>query len=76
VPRTDREELHTVVQDGPDGIVLALHGFLSRLNAPGVDSLLACLDECERRRATVDLRNAELEPGVVELVTRRWRIVA
>jgi hypothetical protein len=66
------EALRTVVHHRPDGIVVALHGFLSRMTAPGVDSLLACLRDTERGATIVDLRDAELEPGVAELVARRW----
>jgi hypothetical protein len=62
--------LRTVIHYRADGTVLALHGFLSRLNAPAVDSLLACLRETERGGATVDLRHVELEPGLAELVAR------
>jgi hypothetical protein len=68
------EALRTVVHHGPDGIVVALHGFVSRLTAPGVDTLLACLRDSERRDAVVDLRDAELEPGIAELVSRRWGV--
>jgi hypothetical protein len=69
---TDGEALRTVVHHGPEGIVVALHGFLSRMTAPGVDSLLACLRDTERRDAVVDLRDAELEPGIAEVVAARW----
>jgi hypothetical protein len=72
VTTAEGEALHTIVHDGPDGIVVALHGFLSRVTVPGVDSLLACLRDSERRDAVVDLRDAELEPGIAELVAGRW----
>jgi hypothetical protein len=68
------ERLHTVVHDGPDGPVLALHGVLSKQNAPGVDSLLTCLHDSGERLLTIDLRHAEIAPDIVELVTRRWGV--
>lgn len=73
----EREALRTVVHDGPDGLVVALHGFLSRVNAPGVDSLLACLTETELGTAViVDLRDAELEPGIADVLAGRWALTS
>jgi hypothetical protein len=69
----DADELRTVIHHGPDGTVLALHGYLSRVTAPAVDTLLACLRETERGATTVDLRDVELEPGLTELVAR-WGV--
>ena len=69
------EGLRTVVHHDPDGIVVALHGFLSRVTVPGVDSLLACLRDTERRDAIVDLRDVELEPGIADLVAGRWGLL-
>jgi hypothetical protein len=67
------DELRTVIHHGPDGTVLALHGYLSRITAPAVDTLLACLRETERCETKVDLRDVELEPGLTELVAR-WGV--
>jgi hypothetical protein len=71
---TEPDRLHTIVKDGPDGPVLSLHGSLSRLTAPGVDSLLTCMRDSGERVAVIDLRNAEVEPDVAELIARRWGI--
>ena len=68
------EHLQTIVKDGPDGPVLSLHGSLSRLTAPGVDSLLTCMRDSGEPATVIDLRHAEVEPDIAELIARRWGI--
>ena len=71
---TEPDRLRTVVHDGPDGPVLALHGSLSRYTAPGVDSLLTCMRDSGEPPVTIDLRHADVEPDIAELIARRWGI--
>ena len=70
----DSERLRTVVHDGPDGIVLSLHGALSRDTVPAVDSLLATIRDCGDDAITIDLLGAEIDPDVAELIERRWGV--
>ena len=74
IATTDDEGLRTVVHDGPDGIVLALHGYLSRLTVPAVDSLLSWLQETERDTPSIDLRGARVEPAVAAAIAARWHV--
>lgn len=68
------DRLRTIILDGPDGPVLALHGPLSSLTAPGVDSLVSCMRDSGEPPVGIDLRNAEVEPEVAELLARRWGV--
>ena len=67
----DADPLRTIVRDAPEGVVIELHGSLSSANAPGVDSLLAYIRD-SGEEVTIDLGAVDVDPEVIDLVTRRW----
>ena len=71
---TEPDRLLTIILDGPDGPVLALHGPLSPITAPGVDSLLTCMRDSGEPPVRVDLRAADVDPEIADLLARRWGI--
>jgi hypothetical protein len=71
---TEPDRLVTIILDGPDGPILALQGSLSAVTAPGVDSLLTCMRDSGEPPVLIDLRAAEVDPDIAELIARRWGI--
>ena len=70
----ESERLRTVVWDGPEGLVLSLHGWLNRETVPAVDSLLASMRDCGDDAITIDLVDAHVDPDIEELIERRWGV--